>query len=53
MKSAMILPCGVSIAPNRAAPGFSSVRSVVTRPFSKMPRVGAADLEDAAIGEKG
>ena len=31
----MILPCGVSSAPNRPRPGRSSVTSVVTRPLRK------------------
>src|SRR3979411_366483 len=35
-KSATILPCGVSSAPNRPRPGWIRSRSVVTRPLRKL-----------------
>ena len=48
----MILPCGVSSAPNRPSPGRSSVTSVVTRPLRKSRGIVAADLDHAPVGKK-
>ena len=52
MQSTMILPCGVSSAPNRACAGVTLVTSVVSSPLRKPRAIGAGDLDHAAIGEK-
>ena len=64
-KSAVILPCGVSSAPNRPRPGWTRPTSVVTRPLRKSrasspltlttPRSGrnAAFISSSLVGNAG
>ena len=48
----MILPCGVSSAPNRPSPGCSSVDIGRDEAVEEVARVLAADLDHAPVGKK-
>ena len=53
MKSAMILPCGVNSAQNRAVAGRQVENIGGDKPMEEVPRAVAGDLDHAAVGEKG
>ena len=48
----MILPCGVSRAPNRPRPGLKQRHVCGDEAVEKVARVLAADLDHAPIGKK-
>ena len=48
----MILPCGVSSAPNRPSPGRSSVDVGGDEAVEEVAGVLAADLDHAPVGKK-
>ena len=53
MKSAMILPCGVNSAQNRAVPGLELENVGGDKPMQKVPRAVTGDFDHATVGEQG
>src|SRR6476646_1277849 len=51
-KSKVILPCGVSSAPNRPSPGRTNVTSVVTTPLRKLRASSPPTLTTPRSGRK-